>query len=101
MISSSLPVSLARNWSAMALATSLSTEDVGHFAINGIGPKMGISCGFNQLHIYAHGVAALLHTSLQNVSDAEFLRDLGYIFRSTFIMLCRGARDHLQISYPG
>ena len=62
---------------------------------------MGIIGRFNQLHVHAHGVAALLHASFQNVSDAKLPSDLGQVFRSTFVILCRSSRNHLQIGDLG
>jgi hypothetical protein len=68
-------------------------KDVGQFAIKGIGPKMGIIGCFDQLHVHAHGVAALLHASFQDVGDAKLLCDLAQVFRRAFVMLRRWARD--------
>ena len=58
---------------------------------------MGIIGCFDQLHVHAHGVAALLHASFQDVGDAKLPGDLGQIFRRAFVMLRGCARDHLQI----
>ena len=76
---------------------TLDRKDVGQFAIKGIGPKMGIIGCFDQLHVHAHGVAALLHASFQDVGDAKLPGDLGQVFRRAFVMLRGSARDHLQI----
>jgi len=84
------------------LATSLSTEKMSvSFAIEGIGPKMGIIDRFDQLHVHADGVAALLHTSFQDVSDAKLAGDLAQVFRRAFVMLRRCARDDLQVGDLG
>src|SRR5215472_15422719 len=42
---------------------------------------MGISHGINQLNIDAHLVVSLLNASLENVPDAELLRDVAQIWR--------------------
>ena len=76
---------------------TLDRKDVGQFAIKGIGPKMRIVGRFDQLHVHAHGVAALLHASFQDVGDAKLPGDLRQIFRRAFVMLRRCARDDLQI----
>ena len=62
---------------------------------------MGIIGGLDELHVHAHGVAALLHASFQDVGDAQLPCDLGQIFRRAFVMLRRCARDHLQIGDLG
>ena len=56
---------------------TLNGKNVGQFAIKAIGPNMGIVGRFDQLHVYAHGVATLLHASFQNVGHAKLLCDLG------------------------
>jgi len=50
-------------------------------------PKAGIIGRFNQLYVHAHGVAALLHASFQDVGDAKLPGDLRQIFRRAFVML--------------
>lgn len=58
---------------------------------------MGVIGSFDQLHIHADGVAALLHASLQDVGDAKQPPDLGQIFRRAFVVLRGSARDYFQI----
>ena len=58
---------------------------------------MGIIGCFNELHVHAHGIAALLHTSFQDVSDAKLRSDVAQILRHAFVMLRGRTRDHLQI----
>ena len=58
---------------------TLDRKDVGQFAIKSISPKMGIIGCFDQLHVHAHCIAALLHAALKNVGDAKLLRDLGQV----------------------
>jgi hypothetical protein len=58
---------------------------------------MGIIGCLDQLDVHAHGVAALLHASFQNVGDPKLLGDFGQVFRRAFVLLRRSARDHLQI----
>ena len=76
---------------------TLDRKNVGQFAIKAIGPKMGITSCFDQLHVHAHGITVLLHASFQDVSDAQLPRDLGQVFRRALVMLGRCARDDLQI----
>src|SRR5437016_12071291 len=59
--------------------------------------QMGISGCFDQLHVHAHGVTALLHAAFQNVGNAKLLGDLPQILRRALIVLGRSARDDLQI----
>ena len=66
---------------------TLHREDISQFSIKGIGPKVGITGCFDQLDVYAHGIAALLHTSFQDVGHAKLLCNLGHICRRTFVML--------------
>ena len=60
---------------------TLDRKDVGQFAIKCIGPHMGIIGRFDELHVNAHGIAAVLHASFQNVGNAKLPRDLGQICR--------------------
>ena len=76
---------------------TLHRKNVDQFAIKGIGPKMRIIRCLDQLHVHAHGVAALLHAAFQDMRYAELPGDLGQILRRAFVMLRRGARDHLQV----
>ena len=76
----------------------LHRKNVVQFAIKRIGPKMRIVSCFDQLHVHPHCVAALLHATFQDMGHAQLLRDLGQVLRRTLVMLCRCARDHLQIS---
>jgi hypothetical protein len=69
--------------------------------IKAIGPEMGISGCFDQLHVHAHGVTALLHAAFQNVGNAKLLGDLPQILRRALIVLGRSARDDLQIGDLG
>src|SRR5207302_9921455 len=62
---------------------------------------MGIVGDFDQLYVHTHSVAAHLHTSFQDVSNAKLLADLGQVFRRTFVMLRGSARDYLQIGDLG
>ena len=81
MTCSSWPVSCARNWSAIALATSLSTrKNVGQFAIKGLRPQVRISGALINCTFTRTLIAALLHASFQNVGYAKLLRDLAQIF---------------------
>jgi hypothetical protein len=76
---------------------TLDRKNVGQFAIKRIRPKMGIIGCFDQLHVHAHRIAALLHASFQDVSDAKLPCDVGQVFGRTFIMLRRCARNNPSI----
>ncbi len=84
----SRPVSFACNCSAIDFATSLDREDVGLLAIEGFSPKVRIVSGSNELHGHTHRVAAFLHRSLHDVSDAKLLCYLRQVFRRS---LCNAA----------
>ena len=58
---------------------------------------MRVSQSVNKLHIHPHLVLHFLDATLQDVRDAELLRDLRQIFRHAFEMLGRSPRDHFQI----
>ena len=58
---------------------------------------MGVIGRFDQLHVHAHDLAALLHASFQDVGDAELLCDLGQVVRRAFVMLRGSPRDYLQV----
>lgn len=96
MIGSSSPVSFARNCSAMALATSLSTAKMS-VSLRSISPNMGIVSCFDQLHIDPNLVARFLHAAFQDISHAQLPRDLGQFIGGTFVTLRRGARDYFQV----
>src|SRR5256885_16472284 len=102
MTCSSAPVSFARNWSAMALATSLSTEKMSVSLRSKVSAHRWeslaalINCTF-----HTHSVAAPLDTSFQDVSNPKLLADLGQVFRRTFVMLRGSARDYFQIGDLG
>jgi len=68
-------------------------EDVGQFSVKGIGPKMGIVGGFDQLHIHAHGVAAFLHTSFQDVARRQVAWRSQANFQACFVMLRGRVRE--------
>jgi hypothetical protein len=76
-------------------------KDVGQFAIECISPQLGIIGRLDQPNIDAHGIAALLHTSFQDMGDAKLLCDLGQVFRRAFVMLGGCARSDLQIGDLG
>ena len=59
---------------------------------------MGIVRCFDQLHVHAHRVSALLHASFQDVGHPQSFADIGQVLRRAFVMLRRCARDNLQIS---
>ena len=77
---------------------TLDRKNVGQFAIKGIRPKVGIIGCFNQLHVHAYRVAALLHAPFHNVGHAKLPGDFGKIAWLALILLRGCARDHLQIS---
>src|SRR6266581_1754559 len=102
MTCSSSPVSFARSWSAMAFATSLSTE------------KMSVSLRSNVSAHRWESLAALISCTFtrtasplfctlpsRDVGNAKLLADLGQVFRRTFVMLRGSARDYLQIGDLG
>jgi hypothetical protein len=76
---------------------ALDRKDVGQSSVVGVGPKVRIIGCFDQLHVHAHGVADLLHSSFHNVSDAKLLGDLRQVFRRGFIMLRGCPGNDLQI----
>ena len=55
----------------------------------------------DQLHIHAHLISRFLYAAFENVRYAELLRDLRQIFRRTFEILRRRARDHFEIGDLG
>ena len=73
-------------------------KDVRQLAIKRIGPEMGIIRRFDQLHVHAHGIAALLHAAFQDVSYAKLPGDLRQVFRRALVMLRRCTRDDFQVS---
>src|SRR6266478_10068225 len=102
MTCSSRPLSFARNWSAMVLATSLSTEKMSVSLRSKVSAQTWeslaalINCTFTP-----HGIAALLYAAFQNMRDAKLLCDVGQICGCALIMLGGCARDHLRISDLG
>ena len=58
---------------------------------------MGIIGCFDELHVHAHNVAALLNPSLQDVRNTKLPGNLRHVFRRTFIMLRGCPRNDLQI----
>ena len=54
---------------------TLDRENVSQFAIKGFRPKVGITCAFDQLHVYANFVASLLHAAFEDGGNAELSRD--------------------------
>ena len=72
-------------------------EDVGQLSIVDVGPNMRIVSCFDQLHIDAHRIAALLHAAFQNVGNAKLLGDLRQVFRRALVVLRGGTRDDLKI----
>ena len=45
-----------------------------------------IGC-FDQLNVHEDAVAALLHTSFQDVGDTKLVGDFGQVFRDAFVIL--------------
>ena len=70
---------------------TLDGKNVSQFAIKAIGPNMGISGRFDQLHGHVHGITLLLHASFQDVGDAKLPGDFWQIFRRALITLSRCA----------
>ena len=54
---------------------------------------MGIGGRLDELHVDSYSVSAFLHTTFQNVGNAELLRYLWQVFRSAFITLGGSARN--------
>src|SRR5262245_34714983 len=68
---------------------------VSQFAIKRIAPKMQTVACVDQLHVYAHSIATLLHAAFQDMGYAQLLGDLRQVFRRAFVMLRGSARDYL------
>ena len=57
---------------------------------------MHISGGVNELNVDPHLIACLLHAALEDMGDAELLRDLSQISRVAFKTLGRRAKSLLR-----
>ena len=76
-------------------------ENVSQFSIVGLGPKMRVGHGIDQLHIHPDLIIRLLNAAFENIHDAKLLCDVTQIFRRAFEMLRRGARNYFKIGYFG
>src|SRR5438552_15604837 len=111
MTCSSRPVSFACNWSAIDLATSLSTEKMSVSLRSKVSAHRCeslaalISCTFTRT---ASALFCTLPSSFLlrcgrrpvawHMGDAQLPGDLRQVLRRAFVMLRGCARDHLQIS---
>src|SRR4051812_8545121 len=58
---------------------------------------MGVRQGLDQLHIDPHGVTRLLYAAFENMGDSELFRDLADVAGLASKLLCRSARNNLEI----
>ena len=59
-------------------------KNVGQFAIVRLRPEMRVGVRVDQLNIHANLIARFLHAALKDIGNAELLRNLAQITRSTF-----------------
>src|SRR5215475_3815291 len=76
---------------------TLYAQDVGEFAIVGVGPQMRIAGCLDEVHADADCVASFLNATLKNVCHTKLLRDLREIARFALIPLRRSARNYFQV----
>ena len=78
---------------------ALDGEDVSQVAVVVFCPNAPVRTCINELNVYTHSLAILLHGSLQNRGDTEFLRDALQVPGLAPILLGGNPRDDLQVCH--
>ena len=81
---------------------ALDGEDIGQVAVVGLGPKMGVGPGIDQLRVHPHFARDPLHAAFEEIGDAELPADLAQVARGAAAILHHArAADHFQVGDPG
>ena len=75
----------------------LDGKKIGQFAIESLGPNMGVGPSVDQLRVHPHPIAGTSHRAFQHMGNAERFADLAQVARPGSILLHRGAADHFQV----
>ncbi len=75
----------------------LDGKKIGQFAIESLGPNMGVGARVDQLRIHPHPIAGTSHRAFQHMGNAERFADLAQVARAGSILLHRGSADDLQV----
>ena len=76
---------------------ALDPKNIFQVAIVRLCPKTRVGVRVDQLNIDANLIGRFLNAAFKDVGNAELLRNLAQIARSTFVLLRRCSRDHLKV----
>ena len=78
----------------------LHDEEVGHWLVEPLRPKMTAALRLDELHVHPHSIAATLDAPLQRIADLQFAPDRPHVDRLTLECEGSAASDHERASDP-